>query len=105
MPLLKQQFKIDLFNLKYAKDPEAIRESHKNHNARELGMKLIEQFPYTIVEKFEGELPHAVMTRDHQFTETWGVELVVLTREQWEQIEKIIGVGIDKARVLKILEG
>ena len=87
MPLIKQQFKVDMFNLRYARDPEGLRQSHKDEAARALGAKLIEAIPYQLEEKFEGELPAATLTKDHHFTETWGVEFVVFTRKEIDDLK------------------
>ena len=96
MPLIKQQFKIDMFQLKHTKDGEELRQAYFDDYARRLGAKLIEVIPYEKTEAFEGELPQAVLTKDHHFTETWGVEFVVLTREQWEQIPLLFRQQIER---------
>lgn len=82
MSIRKQSFKVDLFQLKNARDAGALMDSIKAGHARDLGKAIIEEMPYERIEGFEGELPAAVLTKDHIFTETWGVEFMLLNKQQ-----------------------
>jgi hypothetical protein len=89
--LIKSEFKVDLFQLKHAREPEVLLQSIKDTNAAALGRKLIEMFPYEKTSAYEGPLPEMSLNRDHEFTDTWGVELVVvkadLVRDLIKQVE------------------
>lgn len=105
MPLVQQTFKIDQFQLKHSNDADALRRAIHAEYSRDLAAKLIEVMPYQLREKYEGELPSAVLTRDHHFTETWRWEAVVLTREQCAEILNLVNSKPEIfVRIRKILE-
>jgi len=84
--LLISEFKADLFQLKHSRDADALLDSLKIEAALVLGLELVKLFPYEKVQAFEGVLPEMSLNKDHEFTDTWKCEVVVITREQWGNI-------------------
>lgn len=106
MPIIKQTFKVDLFQLKNSRDVESLLKSIKDGHARDLGLAIIEDFPYekVVEDSYEGELPAAVLTKDHHFTETWEAYFCLLTAAQWEMVKAIMRRSISDQEI-KNLEG
>lgn len=106
MPIIRQSFKVDLFQLKHSRDAEALLKSIKDGHARDLGGAIIADFPYEKVkdESYEGELPTAVLTKDHNFVDTWEVEFCLFTMPQWQLIKEVMRRAISDEEI-KQMEG
>jgi hypothetical protein len=87
---IRSEFKVDLFQMKHARDPEGLLRTIKDVNAATLGRKLVEYFPYERTDSYTGVLPEMSMNRDHEFNDTYGVELVVMRRGQFDLILSLL---------------
>lgn len=89
--LLQSEFKADLFQLKHSRDANALLDSLKVEAAQALGLELVKQFPFEKVQAFEGVLPEMSLNKEHEFTDTYSIELVVLDakviRKHIQQLE------------------
>lgn len=108
--IIKSEFKIDLFQLKHSRDPEALLQATKEQYARELGLKLIELMPYKCVSMYEGELPAMSLNRDHEYVDLYRSEFVVLTMDLLDRVLNALKHytydmdGDDLDEIVKLLE-
>jgi len=86
--LVKQEFIVDLVDLKHCPEPESLIKHTMAHAAARLGRELVEHFPYKKDEErsFKGTLPEYVLNREHQYVDHYVQRLVVLTEEQAKEI-------------------
>src|SRR5258705_13255992 len=90
--LVKQEFKVDLVDLKNAAFPEKVLEAIQDRRAEELGTTLVKLFPYKKNEEasYHGTLPEMVLNREHQFVDRYEQRLYILTEEQASELLSLI---------------
>jgi len=88
--IVKSQFKIDRFQLKYSALPGRLLDQTAAATARTMGEDLIKAFPYVKNEEasFHGELPEMSLNKDHQYFDLYESEFVVLTMEEYKNLLK-----------------
>lgn len=89
MKILKSEFKVDLFQMKYTSDPPALLSAIISANAAEFGRKIIEQFSYDKDDErsFSGELPEMSANKDHKYFDLYTRRLIVFNEQEWAEIQ------------------
>lgn len=100
--IIKSQFKVDLFQLKNSRDQAGLVQSLKEQAARDLGVKLVELFPFirNDGESFKGELPHLTINPQHEFNDLYRTEFIAIPMDAWQRIRILIG----DPKIIKVLE-
>jgi hypothetical protein len=82
--LVKQEYKVDLINLKNAKDKEGLLKAVHETFAKEFGMFIAEKFPIAKNDEksFHGELPEMCLNREHQYVDHYEQRLIIIPEEQ-----------------------
>jgi hypothetical protein len=82
--LVKQEYKVDLISLKNARDQEGLLKAIHEKHAMEFGMFIADKFPVVKNEEnsFKGDIPEMCLNREHQFTDHYERQLIILTEQE-----------------------
>lgn len=78
--LIKSEFKVDLFQLKHARTPDALLAAIVDESACKLGRFIIDKLPYlkNTEKSYNDDLPEMSLNKEHHYNDHYELELLVL---------------------------